>query len=252
MAVKPDVPETAVAVDVKEAIARRRLIRALDEPEVLDDLLLDPEGVAERYEVSLDEQEIDAIRRAGRFATEWDRRVGEGRWHEVVIEARGRRRRSRPAVLVDAVDRAVQIRAAEELMEDLPEAIRRAADRFGAEAFVRADREDDPLPEHLRPLRRLVRNIADRIRRDLEREVDRIALLELAARRRPVPESAPDREAEPVAEIERRQIVPELRRRLDEVTTNAVAQAVERARPVSERVRDRAERARAVVVASRD
>lgn len=232
MAVQPEVSDTAVAVDVREAVRRQRLIRALADPDVLDELLLDPEAVAERFDISLTEPEVDAIRRAGWFASEWDRRLGDGRWTHDAVEREGQPRRVRTLGLEQAVDRAVGARIAREIVEQLPDLLRRAVDRVGAEALVEAERVDVDLPAQLRPLRRMLRELSRRVRREIDRELEQVALVEALVGRHPLaPAVAEHRDILPAPSPARRPIAGELRHRLEDAVTRAVVDAVERVRP---------------------
>jgi len=221
MAVRPEVqtqtPEAGVPVEVGEVVRRRRLIRALERPEELEELLIDPEGTARRYDVALTEREVGAVQRVGRYLSEWEQRSGRGRWLEALRE-RGRREARLQESLEEAADRAVRERIAEEILEDLPEAIRLVADRFGPEALVRPEPLDEDLPAAIRPIRRVVRRIVRNVIRELDREITELVIRE-GARARPGPETDA---------LSRGRILAELRRELVGAVNRGVEDAVER------------------------
>jgi hypothetical protein len=221
MAVRPEVqtqtPEAGVPVEVGEVVRRRRLIRALERPEELEELLIDPEGTARRYDVALTEREVAAVQRVGRYLSEWEQRSGRGRWLESLRE-RGKREARLQESLEEAADRAVRERIAEEILEDLPEAIRLVADRFGPEALVRPEPLDEELPVAIRPIRRVVRRIVRNVIRELDREITELVIRE-SARARPGPEADG---------LSRGRILAELRRELVGAVNRGVEDAVER------------------------
>lgn len=165
------------AIDVRELPRRRRLQRALVQPEILEEFLVDPEGVARRFEVTLTEDELAQAQRLGHLVFEWDQACGDRRWIDAIDAPEQERARVRVSDSLErTLEREVRNRIAHEILEDLPEAIRRAADRFGAEALVRPEpAADDEIPPQARPLRRVVRTIARRVAAELDREFDSFA-----------------------------------------------------------------------------
>lgn len=228
------VPEGMTTIEVRDGVRRQRLIRALARMETLEEFLVDPEGVAEQFEVELTEREVAAVQRAAEFLSEWDRTCGDGRWLETAATREDARRRARTMTsLEDAVALTVRDRIAEEILEDVPEAIRRTSDRFGAEALVRPGRDPEELPPHVRPLRRVVRGITERVTRDLELELNQLAIHGLTLRRRgPFAYDPAERERMgPPYEPEAREIpLDDLRRHLVAVATRAIEDSIERVR----------------------
>src|SRR5690606_11165141 len=132
------------AIDVRELPRRRRLQRALVQPEILEEFLVDPEGVARRFEVTLNEDEITLAQRLGHLVFEWDQVCGDRSWVDAIDAPEQERTRVRVSDSLErTLEREVRNRIAYEVLEDLPEAIRRAADRFGPEALVRAEPAGD-------------------------------------------------------------------------------------------------------------
>ena len=72
------------AIDVRELPRRRRLQRALVQPEILEEFLVDPEGVARRFEVTLNEDEITLAQRLGHLVFEWDQVCGDRSWVDAI------------------------------------------------------------------------------------------------------------------------------------------------------------------------
>src|SRR5690606_25247905 len=165
---------TEATIDMREIPRRRRLQRALAQPEILEEFLVDPEGVARRFEVTLTEEELTIAQRLGHLVFEWDQICGDRRWVDAVDAPEQERARVRVSdSLAHTLEREVRNRIARDVFADFPEAIRRAADRFGPEALVRPDpAEEEAVPPSVRPLRRVIRAIARRVVAELDREFD--------------------------------------------------------------------------------
>ena len=204
------------AIDVREIPRRRRLQRALVQPEILEEFLVDPEGVARRFEVTLTEDELALSQRLGHLVFEWDQICGDRRWIDAIDAPEQERARVRVSdSLEHTLEREVRNRLAQEVLEDLPEAIRRAADRFGPEALVRAEPADDEaVSPPARPLRRVMRTIARRVVAELDREFDSFAFHRaLTARAAPAPPRvvAPRADEEPQARAANVEAVQDVR-----------------------------------------
>jgi len=177
-------------IDVREIPRRRRLQRALVQPEILEEFLVDPEGVARRFEVTLTEDELTIAQRLGHLVFEWDQICGDRRWVDAIDAPEQERSRVRVSdSLAHTLEREVRNRLAHEVLEDLPEVIRRAADRFGPDALVRPEpAEEEAVPPSMFPLRRVFRAIARRVTAELDREFDSFVFHRaLIARAAPAP-----------------------------------------------------------------
>src|SRR5690606_41274155 len=111
MEVQTRVPESDLALDRPALARRQRLYRALANPDTLDEFLVNPEEVAQRFEVTLSEQELAAVRNIGHFASEWELLCGGERWLEAV-PPRDQRSFSRlpSATIEEGLGRAVRAR----------------------------------------------------------------------------------------------------------------------------------------------
>lgn len=238
MAARAQVQSKAVenlptAVDIGEIARRRRLQRALAEPNTFEEFLDDPQAFARRFDVTLTPHEAAAAERARRLAFEWDRTLGSGRWLEAIANPDRRARRIAASESLDeTIARALRDWIGAEIIEDIPEAFRRAADTFGAEPLVRSDDPAADLPPRARPLRRVAREIARRVTRELERELDSLAFRDmLTPRRRPAQEPL---DAEPAAAMDHAGAdirIQALRRHIADATTRAIEEAIERIGP---------------------
>ncbi len=228
------------AIDVRELPRRRRLQRALVQPEILEEFLVDPEGVARRFEVTLNEDEITLAQRLGHLVFEWDQVCGDRSWVDAIDAPEQERTRVRVSDSLErTLEREVRNRIAYEVLEDLPEAIRRAADRFGPEALVRAEPAgDEAVPPQARPLRRVMRTIARRVTAELDREFDgfmfhralttRAAPAARAAAARPEDELQPrPAEAEPAQDAR----IAALRNQVVAAALRGIEEALQRVRP---------------------
>lgn len=239
MAARAQVPTKAVenlaTVDIREIARRRRLQRALADPDTFEEFLDDPQALASRFDVTLTDHEAAAAERARRIAYEWDRTLGAGRWLEAIAGPDRRARRiAIPEALDEAIARALRDRIGADIIEDIPEAFRRAADAFGAESLVRSDEPAAGLPPRARPLRRVAREIARRVTRELERELDALAVRDVLITRRRVARDALAREDDVVIDpLDADTRIQALRRHIAGVTARAIEDAIERIGPAS-------------------
>jgi len=227
------------AIDVREIPRRRRLQRALAQPEILEEFLVDPEDVARRFDVTLSEDELALAQRLGHLVFEWDQVCSDRRWIDAIDAPDQDRARVRVSDSLErTLEREVRNRIANEILEDLPEAVRRAADRFGADALVRQElAAEEELPPQARPIRRVVRAIARRVANELEREFDGFAFHRaLTARLAAAPRPAPPRQdeeapARPEAEAAQDIRIAALRRQVVAAALRGIEEAIQRVRP---------------------
>ncbi|HEY8468994.1 MAG TPA: hypothetical protein VIL18_05095 [Longimicrobiales bacterium] len=229
---------TEAAIDVREIPRRRRLQRALAQPEILEEFLVDPEDVARRFDVSLSEDELALAQRLGHLVFEWDQVCSDRRWIDAIDAPDQDRARVRVSDSLErTLEREVRNRIANEILEDLPEAIRRAADRFGADALVRPELPaDEELPPQARSIRRVVRAIARRVAHELEREFDGFAFHRALTARPAAPRPAPvrqDEEAPARHEADAAQDIriAALRRQVVAAALRGIEDAIQRVRP---------------------
>lgn len=159
----------AWTLEPEKIVPKRRLQRALTEPEILDEFLVNPEDVAERYGVSLNEDEITAVRNASHFLASWDVLCGNGQWLENT-RFDGRMTPSGSSFAETTAD-CIRARVADEILRELPRTIRRVVSEIGSDVLVDPEENIHDLPEHVQPLARTLRRFARTMVRGVTRQL---------------------------------------------------------------------------------
>jgi hypothetical protein len=230
-------PETAATTFEPTTVLRHhRLGRALASPEALEEFLVNPEDVAKRFGVDLTETEMMAIRSASHFAAEWDLYCGEGRWLDAVLANGARSPIGSTAPAMDIVANAVRQRIARDILQDIPEAIRRTTDQVGVDTLLDGGRTPDEYPPEMQPLVRTLRGLVRNLVRELNHELATLTLQGAMTRyapspvplqpQVPQPQSPAPIPTEPPAHI-----LSTIGAYLNEIVHHAVQEAVERVRP---------------------
>jgi hypothetical protein len=175
MAAPTAAPEKQAVFEPESVLRRLTLRRALREPGLLEECLINPGDVTQRYGISLSDEEMTKIRQASHFFASWDSYCGNGAWLDDVVPGETTERHGSGESIADVVTRAVRARIAEEIMWELPVAIRRVADRFGADLLSERDL-DAETPVALRPLVNAFRTLARTIARDVNHELSTASL----------------------------------------------------------------------------
>ncbi len=187
MEVQTRVPESDLALDRPALARRQRLYRALANPDTLDEFLVNPEEVAQRFEVTLSERELAAVRNIGHFASEWDLLCGGDRWLEGVPPREQRQLRRMPSATIEEVlTRAVRARIVEDILQGIPEVMRQVAQRYGADAVIGPDQDISAFPPSVQPVIQALRGIARVVNREIQREITDLVVRETVGRY-PVP-----------------------------------------------------------------
>ncbi|HLU26082.1 MAG TPA: hypothetical protein VKZ58_10305 [Longimicrobiales bacterium] len=243
MEVQTRVPESDLALDRPALARRQRLYRALANPDTLDEFLVNPEEVAQRFEVTLSEQELAAVRNIGHFASEWELLCGGERWLEAV-PPRDQRTFSRlpSATIEEVLARAVRARIVEDILQGIPEVMRQVTQRYGADAVIEQDQDISAFPPSVQPVIQALRGIARVVNREIQREITDLVVRETVGRYPvpaypqpaafsypfnglPQPAPAPDPQVQP-------QTIAGLGRYVAAVVDRAVEEALERVRTI--------------------
>jgi hypothetical protein len=163
-------PQTAL-LEPEKIMPRQRLRRALADPDTLDEFFVNPQEVAQRYDVPLSDEEITTIRNASHFLASWDLFCGEGQWLDSVRF--DGRMTSNPFTIADLVLEQIRGRIGEEIVRETPRAIRRVVTEIGGEALVDPQDSVENLPEYVQPLARTLRSLFRTLSREVIREVRR-------------------------------------------------------------------------------
>ena len=165
----------AFAFEPETLAQHQHLRRALLDPEVLDEFLVNPKDVAKRYDVELNDEDVKAIRNASQFMAGWEFFCGDGQWLQSVRELDGAP--SGPGFSApDAAIRHMRGRIGEEILKDMPRAIREVVQECGSEVLINPQQRVEELPNHLRPLARALRQMVQTITREVTRELSHVLL----------------------------------------------------------------------------
>lgn len=182
---KTSQPTQAFAFDPETFAHQQHLRRALLDPETLDEFLVNPKDVAKRYDVDLNDEDVKAVRNASQFMAGWEFFCGDGQWLDSVRELDGSP--SGPGFSApDATIRQVRGRIGEEILKDMPRAIREVIQECGSEVLINPQERIEDLPEHLRPLARTLRQVVQTITREVTRELSNVLLHYTVARQQGV------------------------------------------------------------------
>jgi hypothetical protein len=165
---KTPTPQAAI-FEPEKLVPNQRLRRALLDPEILDEFLVNPQEVAKRYNVSLTDEEITAVRNVSHVLASWDFFCGESQWLESV-RFDGQTPTRSPSVADFATER-VRARIAEEILRDVPRAIRRVVSEIGGETLVDPRDRLEDMPEHIQPLARTIQQLVRTLTRSVVREL---------------------------------------------------------------------------------
>lgn len=217
----------AALLDPEKVVPKQRLRRAFADPAILDEFLVNPHEVASRYNVSLTEEEIAAVRNVSYFLASWDFFCGECQWLERP-RFNGQITTSSLSIADAAVDR-VRARIGEEILRDMPRAIRRVISEIGGDTLVDPQERVDELPEHIQPLARTLRQLVHSMTREMTRELSHTPFYPLHVRPGMAQPAAPGFGAmQPGAALDG---IMGLGQALQEVINHAAQEAVEHVRP---------------------
>lgn len=231
-----------------ETITRyHRLQRALADRQILEEFLVNPKEVADRYEISLSEPEIQAVRNASHFLAQWEFFCGEGQWLDACSPV-GRTAPSTMAGLPEIVARRVREHVAQDIVTDVPDVLRRVVTEVGSATLIDPEETLTDLPEHIQPVARALRKLVRTMSREINRELSDVTLAGIIGRRPAMPgeftgywgeagpESRPIHTGQPPYQgnhVEKLSLA--LANRLQEVVNRAVGDAVSQIRPAVHR-----------------
>jgi hypothetical protein len=228
-------PERKTAVEPETVLRRQSLRRSLRDPRLLEEFLINSADVAKRHGMSLSDDEVSRIRQASHFLASWDLFFGGGRWLEGVLPDGGVDRGEGVEPAAELAIQAVRTRIAEEILRDIPAAIRRVTDHIGPDALT--DHElDGEIPPPMRPVARTFRSLARNVARQVNRELSVLSLQAGLARATtlqppPVPAAQPQPGVQVSPDAATQQLAGAISMYLTEAVNRAVQEALQRTSP---------------------
>jgi hypothetical protein len=183
MATERMAPEKKTAVFEPETVLRReRLHRALGDASVLEEFLVNPTEIANRHGIKLSDAEIEEVRQCSHFLASWDLFCGNGKWLDAVLPNEAAYRSAVSPSAGAVVAETVRSRIAEEILWDIPAAIRRTTERIEGDSLIEGRIEADELPPAARPLVRTLRALVRRVVREVNHELAGLSMHAAMAR----------------------------------------------------------------------